>query len=117
MINESFLSQLKENVTIVNSARGALIDWNALIPFLEKNKSAAAFLDVFEVEPHPIEETNLLNLHMTSHIAGVHERLDEEIIEFEKTVIQDFQNLSEKDFSKKYQKAFLSGKILDGEFI
>ncbi len=117
MIDENFLSQLKSDVTIVNSARGPLIDWNALIPFLEKNPQAKAYLDVFEVEPHPIEQFSLPNLHMTSHIAGVHEGLDQEIISFEIQVIQDFSRFNSMGFFKKYQNLFLSAKIREGEFI
>ncbi len=117
MIDREYLSLLKSDVTIINSARGPLIDWEALLSFLENNPKSQAFLDVFEVEPHPIEKFHLPNLHMTSHIAGVHEGLDREIIQFEKTVIEDFQKLSDANFRNQYKNLLLSGKILEGEFI
>src|SRR5690554_2358855 len=51
LINESFISKLKDNITLVNVSRGALIDEKALIYGLENNKFLSVALDVFEEEP------------------------------------------------------------------
>ncbi len=58
IINPQTLAGMKEGVWIVNVARGALIDENALIGALEDGKIGGAALDVFESEPidpaHPL---------------------------------------------------------------
>jgi D-3-phosphoglycerate dehydrogenase len=53
LLNKSAFSMMKDGVWIVNVARGALIDENALIAALESDKVGAAALDVFESEPLP----------------------------------------------------------------
>jgi D-lactate dehydrogenase len=50
MINEATIAQMKDNVVIVNTARGMLIDTDALIAALEQGKVGAAALDVVEKE-------------------------------------------------------------------
>lgn len=50
MLNEAAFSQMKSGVTIVNTARGALIDTDALIQALESGKVGHAALDVLEDE-------------------------------------------------------------------
>lgn len=42
---------MKKGVVIVNTARGAVIDENALVQALEKGQVWSAGLDVFEEEP------------------------------------------------------------------
>jgi glyoxylate reductase len=44
--------QMKDGVVIVNTARGAVIDENALVKALDSGKVASAGLDVHENEPH-----------------------------------------------------------------
>lgn len=55
MINAESISKMKDGVRIINVARGPLIDEQALIAALKSGKVAAAGLDVFEVEPLPID--------------------------------------------------------------
>lgn len=50
MFNEVMFNKMKNDSIIVNIARGALVDTNALITALE-NKLSGAVLDVFEEEP------------------------------------------------------------------
>lgn len=50
MMNEQRFAMLKQNSVLVNIARGAIIDENALIDALDK-KLMGAVLDVFEQEP------------------------------------------------------------------
>lgn len=54
MLNSTTLAMCKTGAKIVNVARGPLIDEDALINALESGHISAAALDVFEVEPLPI---------------------------------------------------------------
>ncbi|TCL60615.1 glycerate dehydrogenase [Kineothrix alysoides] len=51
MINEETLAMMKSTAYLINTARGALVDENALIYALQNNVIAGAGLDVQEVEP------------------------------------------------------------------
>lgn len=55
MINAKTLNMMKDGVRIVNVSRGPVIDENALIAALEKGKVHSCGLDVFEVEPLPMD--------------------------------------------------------------
>lgn len=50
MINEETLAKMKDGVVIVNTARGGLIDSNALIKYVKNGKVGEAALDVIEDE-------------------------------------------------------------------
>lgn len=50
LINAQTISQMKDNVVIINTARGGLIDTGALIDGIESGKIGAAGLDVIENE-------------------------------------------------------------------
>lgn len=50
MVNRESLAQMKDGVVLVNTARGSLIDTDALIEALETGKVGAAGLDVVENE-------------------------------------------------------------------
>ena len=50
LVNEKTISQMKDGVVIINTARGALIDSDALIEAIENGKIGAAGLDVVENE-------------------------------------------------------------------
>lgn len=55
MINAETLSQMKDDVRIVNVSRGPVIDENALLQSLKNGKVHSAALDVFETEPLPMD--------------------------------------------------------------
>ena len=73
MINATSLAQCKKGVLLVNTARGGLVDENALLAALSSGHVAAAGLDSFEVEPmnvpHPFQQVP--NLVLSPHIGGV----------------------------------------------
>jgi D-3-phosphoglycerate dehydrogenase len=55
MINADVLGKAKHGVRVVNVARGPIIDEPALIDALQSGKAYSAALDVFEIEPLPMD--------------------------------------------------------------
>ena len=51
LFSKKKLSQLKKNVTLINTSRGGIVDEQALFSFLNKNKQATAVFDVLNTEP------------------------------------------------------------------
>ncbi len=72
IINESRLKLMKENVIIINTARGKLIDDMALLKALKNKEIGGAALDVYKEEP--LKEKELWefegNLILTPHIGS-----------------------------------------------
>ncbi|WP_421133883.1 phosphoglycerate dehydrogenase [Alteromonas sp. A079] len=69
MLNKTTLAAMKPGSRVVNVARGPLIDEKALVQALQSGHIAAAALDVFEIEPLPMES----ELRALSHcILGSH---------------------------------------------
>jgi D-3-phosphoglycerate dehydrogenase len=87
MIGAKELSIMKNTAYIINTARGAVIDENALIDALKSGKIGGAALDVLEKEPvlpdNPLLEMD--NVIVTPHIAG---RSAESIIEGERVAVE-----------------------------
>ena len=53
LVDADFLSALRDDVVLVNVARGPVIDTDALLEWLDGDRAATAVLDVFDVEPLP----------------------------------------------------------------
>ncbi|ABM80711.1 glyoxylate reductase [Hyperthermus butylicus DSM 5456] len=72
MIGERELRLMKPTAILINTARGAVIDTNALIRALREGWIAGAGLDVFEEEPLPPDHplTSLKNVVLTPHIGS-----------------------------------------------
>ncbi len=71
IVNADILAKLGQNGTIVNIARGSVIDQAALVAALESNAITGAGLDVYEKEPHaPDALTKCPNVVLTPHIGG-----------------------------------------------
>lgn len=72
LLNRERLAQLKAGAVLVNTARGGLIETEALIAALKSGQLLAAALDVLETEPppaeHPLLQCRLPNLLLTPHI-------------------------------------------------
>ena len=72
MIDADALGKMKSNAVLINIARGAVVDEEALISALENGVIAGAGLDVTEIEPLP-QDSRLLtlpNVFLTPHIAA-----------------------------------------------
>lgn len=114
LINKDFLGQLQENWVLINAARGKIINQTELLKVLNENKSATAYLDVFESEPYQDGQFNKLeNLVTSSHIAGVSKSLDQLIIKFELEVLSNFltHRLNISSFLKLYPSLILKNKL------
>lgn len=71
MVNEEFVSKMKKDAFIINTARGPVIDEKYLYKALKEGKIAGAGLDVFEFEPKVVKGLNKLgNVILTPHIAS-----------------------------------------------
>lgn len=81
LIGEKELSLMKDTAYIINTSRGNVLDENALIEALSKNRIAGAALDVVEVEP--IKKNNTLltfdNVILTPHMAWYSEEAMKEL--------------------------------------
>ncbi|MCX6772158.1 MAG: hydroxyacid dehydrogenase [Candidatus Micrarchaeota archaeon] len=70
MINAAAISKMKKTAVIVNTARGALIDEEALYSALKEGRMGCACLDVYPSEPYSGKLCELENVVLTPHIAG-----------------------------------------------
>jgi len=73
MVNAEFLSKMKPSACVINTARGLLVDEDALVAALHNGTIGGAGLDVFLMEP-PQNGNPLLtceNVIATSHCAGI----------------------------------------------
>lgn len=72
MINKDTLEKMKDGAVLINTARGSLVDEEALICALESGKLKTACLDVTDPEP-PAPDSRLRSLPnciLTPHLAG-----------------------------------------------
>ena len=92
LIGTDELARMKKGVVIVNTARGGLVDEQALLEALDSGKVAGAGLDVFVGEPKP--DARLLNhpkISVTPHIGGSTAEAQERIgIELAESVVAAF---------------------------
>ena len=72
MIGAGELGAMKPSATLINIARGSVVDQDALVTALQAKTIGAAFLDVTTPEPlpadHPLWTTP--NAHITMHLSG-----------------------------------------------
>ena len=72
MIGEKQLRMMKDSAYLINTARGALVDYPGLYRALKEGWIAGAALDIYDIEPidknYPLVELN--NATLSPHIAG-----------------------------------------------
>jgi D-3-phosphoglycerate dehydrogenase len=72
LINAQTLALMKPEAVLINAARGPIMDEKALIEALQAKRLAGAALDVFEVEPLPLDSPLLKmdNVMLAPHNAN-----------------------------------------------
>lgn len=88
LIGAAELARMKPGAILVNTARGALVDYPALLASLRAGHLGGAGVDVLEAEPpvagHPLLDADLPNLIVTPHVAWASrasmERLGEQLV-------------------------------------
>lgn len=93
MIREEEFALMKDGVIILNSARGGIIDEDALYENLKTNKVRAAAVDVVKKEPIEIDDNllELSNIYITPHIAWASVESRETLIKRISENILDYQ--------------------------
>ena len=73
LVGADDLARMKPTSYLVNTARGPIVDENALLETLKARKIAGAAVDVFSVEPLPVDHPfrKLDNLVLTPHLGYV----------------------------------------------
>ncbi len=76
MVNADFLSKMKPNSILVNTARGGVVDQVALYDALKSNQIFAAALDVTDPEPLPMDSPllTLENCLIVPHLGSASQR-------------------------------------------
>jgi len=81
MVSRSFLEKMKPSAYLINTARGSLVDEEALYEALVTNQIAGAAMDVYDGEPvrtdHPLLgiENCLFTCHVSSHTNEAFKRM------------------------------------------
>lgn len=101
MISENELAVMKPDAILINTARGGLIDEQALLHALESGQIGAAALDVLEEEPpsinHPLINHLADNLIITPHIAWASRESRQRLVNEIAKNIQAFQQGSPRN--------------------
>lgn len=73
LITADDLGRMKKNAFFINTARGPIVDEKALIQVLEEGRIAGAGLDVFDIEPLPLDHPirQLKNVVLSPHTGYV----------------------------------------------
>ena len=100
MIGAEELAAMKPTASLINIARGDVIDQGALITALETKEIAAAWLDVMIPEPLPPEHRlwTTPNAHISSHLSG---RAQTRM--FERSANRFFENLARYETGQRLE--------------
>lgn len=94
MINAEFISEMKDGAILINTARGGLLDEEAVAAALKSGKLAAAGLDVLAKEP-PADDNPLIGLPnclITPHIAFIPKETRQSVVDICGANLESFIN-------------------------
>ncbi|KAK9375578.1 D-isomer specific 2-hydroxyacid dehydrogenase [Lipomyces chichibuensis] len=99
IINKEAFGKMKDGVVIANTARGAVIDEQALVDALESGKVRCVGLDVFEAEPkiHPgllANEKVILLPHVGTRTYETQKKMEIQVIENVRSAITEAKLLT-----------------------
>jgi D-3-phosphoglycerate dehydrogenase len=101
IIGSSEIEQMKDDAFIINTARGGIIDEEAVIKALNTDKLASVAFDVLEVEPpQDLEFIKHPRTFVTTHIGGSSE---EAILAMGFAAIDGLSNYTNATFFKKFK--------------
>lgn len=81
LINAQRIALMKSSAVLINTARGGVVDEQALVDAIRAKALGGAALDVFEREPLPVTTlpNDLPQLILTPHIAGLTQEANERV--------------------------------------
>jgi (S)-sulfolactate dehydrogenase len=76
LIGADALNRLPKGALLINTARGGIVDEDAVVQALNSGQLGGAALDVFEKEPLPASDQfrSAPNLILSPHLAGITEQ-------------------------------------------
>ena len=94
LINRESLTRMRRDAVLINTARGDLVDYAALLDALRSGRLGGAGIDVLPEEPpvtgHPLLSARLPNLIVTPHIAWAARESRQRALDEVVANIQDF---------------------------
>jgi (S)-sulfolactate dehydrogenase len=81
LFNKSTIAKMKSGAILINTARGGIVDDDALIDAILRGHISGAAIDVFENEPlvNSPKYDNVPNLILTPHIAGITQQSEKRV--------------------------------------
>ena len=81
LFNKSTIAKMKPGAVLINTARGGIVDDDALIDAILRGHLSGAAIDVFENEPlaNSQKYNNVPNLILTPHIAGITQQSEKRV--------------------------------------
>jgi D-3-phosphoglycerate dehydrogenase len=93
IINQDTLAKMKNGVYLVNTARGELVDEDALYDACKSGKLLGAALDVYKTEPYKGKLLELENVYFTPHLGAstkeAQERIGAELVRILKDELKE----------------------------
>lgn len=84
LLNAETLSWLKPSAVVLNTARGSLIDAEALAEALKNGRLAGAGLDVLDIEPppanHPLLQPDVPHLLISPHVGWASQQAMQQLV-------------------------------------
>lgn len=97
LLNRESIGKMKRGSILINTARGSIVEANALLDALKEGHLGGAVIDVLEIEPppanHPLVQATMPNLIVTPHIAWASREARQRLInEVAENIMAFFRN-------------------------